>query len=208
MASNTTNYNLHKIDLNDAPPDITVLNGNWDTIDAKLKEVEDTAASGGALETRVRNVEVHNTNQEESKAEIWSGVYTGDGLYNSNHKSIAVPKVPRYFTVYSKGASWGQQKYHFEWHGPQYQDNEAHYATVYVDETSGGNVKVRTQLHVVVRDRAYKLDLTDPTQAASYATYPWSLEWYNTNNAEDQLNISGMEYYYTIIMRGTTLPKA
>lgn len=37
MASKTTNYNLHKIDLNDAPPDITVLNQNWDTIDAELK---------------------------------------------------------------------------------------------------------------------------------------------------------------------------
>ena len=37
MASKTTNYNLHKIDLTDAPPDITVLNQNWDTIDEKLK---------------------------------------------------------------------------------------------------------------------------------------------------------------------------
>jgi hypothetical protein len=37
MSSKTTNYNLHKIDLTDAPPDITVLNQNWDTIDAELK---------------------------------------------------------------------------------------------------------------------------------------------------------------------------
>lgn len=37
MSSKTTNYNLHKIDLTDAPPDITVLNGNWDTIDSELK---------------------------------------------------------------------------------------------------------------------------------------------------------------------------
>lgn len=41
MASNTTNYNLHKIDLTDAPPDITVLNGNWDILDAKIKEIEE-----------------------------------------------------------------------------------------------------------------------------------------------------------------------
>ena len=38
MASKTTNFNLHKIDLTDAPPDITVLNQNWDTIDAELNK--------------------------------------------------------------------------------------------------------------------------------------------------------------------------
>lgn len=37
MATYTTNYNLTKIELTDAPPDITVLNQNWDTIDAELK---------------------------------------------------------------------------------------------------------------------------------------------------------------------------
>ena len=37
MASKTTNYQLHKIDLTDAPPDITVLNQNWDTVDDILK---------------------------------------------------------------------------------------------------------------------------------------------------------------------------
>lgn len=36
MSSKTTNYNLHKIDLTDAPPDITVLNQNWDKIDQEL----------------------------------------------------------------------------------------------------------------------------------------------------------------------------
>lgn len=36
MASKTPNLNLHKIDLTDAPPDITVLNQNWDTLDEEL----------------------------------------------------------------------------------------------------------------------------------------------------------------------------
>lgn len=36
MASTTTNFGLRKIDLTDAPPDITVLNQNWDTIDEEL----------------------------------------------------------------------------------------------------------------------------------------------------------------------------
>lgn len=40
MATNTTNYNLIKPALTDAPPDITAMNPNWDIIDAKLKELK------------------------------------------------------------------------------------------------------------------------------------------------------------------------
>ena len=45
MASQTTNYKLNKIDLTDAPPDITVLNANWDTIDTQLKSLNDKSTS-------------------------------------------------------------------------------------------------------------------------------------------------------------------
>ena len=45
MSSKTTNFNLHKIDLTDAPPDITVLNGNFDTIDTQLKSVKDNVGN-------------------------------------------------------------------------------------------------------------------------------------------------------------------
>ena len=38
MSSKTTNYNLHKFDLTDSPPDITVINESMDTIDAELKK--------------------------------------------------------------------------------------------------------------------------------------------------------------------------
>jgi hypothetical protein len=38
MASKTPNLKLHKIDLTDAPPDITVLNPNWDILDAELSK--------------------------------------------------------------------------------------------------------------------------------------------------------------------------
>lgn len=41
MSSKTTNYNLHKIELNDAPPDITTINGNWDIIDEELAKKYD-----------------------------------------------------------------------------------------------------------------------------------------------------------------------
>lgn len=39
MSSKTTNFNLHKIDLTDAPPDITVLNENWDKIDTRMSNI-------------------------------------------------------------------------------------------------------------------------------------------------------------------------
>ena len=48
MSSKTTNYNLHKIDLADSPPDITVLNQNFDTIDVKLKEANDDLSNANA----------------------------------------------------------------------------------------------------------------------------------------------------------------
>ena len=35
----TTNYALNKIELKDSPPDITVINPNWDTIDTKLAQI-------------------------------------------------------------------------------------------------------------------------------------------------------------------------
>ena len=41
----TTNYNLKKIELTDSPPDITVLNNNWDTIDEELKSQADAHES-------------------------------------------------------------------------------------------------------------------------------------------------------------------
>lgn len=45
MAKYTENYNLTKIDLSDAPPDITTLNTNWDTLDQVIKENKDEAKS-------------------------------------------------------------------------------------------------------------------------------------------------------------------
>lgn len=49
MASETTNYNLHKIDLTDAPPDITVLNDNFDTIDSELKTLSDAVSNNETI---------------------------------------------------------------------------------------------------------------------------------------------------------------
>lgn len=37
----TTNFNFNKPELTDSPPDITVMNPNFDTIDTKLKEFDE-----------------------------------------------------------------------------------------------------------------------------------------------------------------------
>jgi hypothetical protein len=41
VATYTENYNFTKVDLADSPPDITAINANWDTVDAKLKELSE-----------------------------------------------------------------------------------------------------------------------------------------------------------------------
>jgi hypothetical protein len=41
MSTKTTNFNLHKIDLADSPPDITVLNQNFDLLDKELKKISE-----------------------------------------------------------------------------------------------------------------------------------------------------------------------
>jgi hypothetical protein len=58
MASYTPNYNLVKIDLSDAPPDITVLNSNFDTIDEEL------AGAGGFV---MMNSSLPTTQRTSSK---------------------------------------------------------------------------------------------------------------------------------------------
>ncbi len=40
----TQNYGFNKPELSDSPPDITVMNPNWDTIDKKIKENTDAIA--------------------------------------------------------------------------------------------------------------------------------------------------------------------
>ena len=67
----TGNYNLRKIELSDAPPDITVLNEKWDIVDAKLKEFSDSKAE--------HTVYVTNPNLNtllEDKAYICGGTMT------------------------------------------------------------------------------------------------------------------------------------
>ena len=51
MASQTTNLKLHKIDLTDSPPDITVLNANWDALDTAVTGKQATVTGGASTIT-------------------------------------------------------------------------------------------------------------------------------------------------------------
>lgn len=97
MSSKTANYNLHKIDLNDSPPDITVLNQNFDIIDEKLKEVEDgssdiSAESIGALSTSGGEM----TGQLQVPKILFdrsNGAYGDGGIYKANDSGNASTQI-------------------------------------------------------------------------------------------------------------------
>jgi hypothetical protein len=81
----TTNYSFKKIDLTDSPPDITVINSNWDTIDQYLKEANDTAdaAIPKSIATAADQVIVSNgTNSWAAKTlaqfKTWLSLSTSD----------------------------------------------------------------------------------------------------------------------------------
>lgn len=67
----TENYQFHKIDLQDSPPNITVLNANWDEIDRILKQFSDGKAEHTAYVTNANL----NTLLED-KAYICAGTLT------------------------------------------------------------------------------------------------------------------------------------
>lgn len=50
----TQNYGFNKPELSDSPPDITVMNPNWDTIDKKIKENTDAIAQNSEAISTVK----------------------------------------------------------------------------------------------------------------------------------------------------------
>lgn len=69
MATRTTNYNLVKIELTDSPPDITVLNENFDIIDEELGKVggfvfmEESIPAENRQENKLYALQVRNFNK-------------------------------------------------------------------------------------------------------------------------------------------------
>lgn len=108
MSSNTTNFNLHKIDLTDAPPDITVLNQNWDALDSlifnvpKVDILSTTSITSAALDQRDSTV----------KHYAFSGdSYTGGDLPSYGHRfgNATVFKRYNFITILLWGAPTATQ---------------------------------------------------------------------------------------------------
>lgn len=101
MSSKTTNFNLHKIDLTDAPPDITVLNANWDTLDTQLKTLTDRpsvtvdSALSGTSTNPVQNKVVKSA--LDGKLSTTGGTVTGTTIFSkvqdSDGDSYTAPAV-------------------------------------------------------------------------------------------------------------------
>lgn len=88
MASKTTNYNLHKIDLTDAPPDITVLNGNWDKIDTELKGRATLVSGKVPVEQLPSDAYAPNGLTKQAFE-----VYTNDDLINALNQALGMLEV-------------------------------------------------------------------------------------------------------------------
>lgn len=89
MATKTPNFNLHKIDLTDAPPDITVLNQNWDTIDTELKKAytsdnKPTASDVGAVPLDGSKAMTGQLQTPKVVFDRSNGAYGDCGIYKNN----------------------------------------------------------------------------------------------------------------------------
>ena len=80
MATNTPNYNLHKIYLTDAPPDITVLNGNWDIIDGELQDINEELQNLDGKIVSVRVVSISLPKNSWSGSNVFSQQVTVSGI--------------------------------------------------------------------------------------------------------------------------------
>lgn len=105
MSSKTTNLGLHKIDLNDAPPDITVLNQNWDTIDEELSNIGETVeeALGNLTPEKIGASPSNHTHSAEDigALPIKGGTLTGTelGINNNMGKIFASGSVTRLYAT-------------------------------------------------------------------------------------------------------------
>lgn len=115
MSSKTTNFNLHKIDLTDAPPDITVLNGNFDTIDTQLKSVKDSV--GNAVTKTGNHVMAGSlTTPQISVTDGYTTTsLTSDGGYSLGQISVSGSGGSAAFTVSAYGLKfWDDNAYEYE----------------------------------------------------------------------------------------------
>ena len=85
----TTNYDLVEIELSDAPPDITVINPNWETIDTELKNLTDGKAPAGyGVGEDLYDNRINNPLDTSLKTGIY-GLFNFSGVTNLPEKPFA-----------------------------------------------------------------------------------------------------------------------
>lgn len=124
MSSQTTNLNLHKIDLTDAPPDITVLNQNWDILDtevAKKASLDDNGKIPSAMLPELPSMDDYIPKTEK-------GVANGVATLGEDAKVPAklLPEI-------SSANSYSAVLYNYNW---QESDDGRYYQTVSVPGVS------------------------------------------------------------------------
>ena len=111
MSLQTTNLALTKIELTDAPPDITVLNANWDTLDEAVtgKQSKITATGllkgggGGAVAAAARGTD-YSLRTLGNNITIAAADWTGSSAPYTAVKSVAgllATDTPHITPVYS-----------------------------------------------------------------------------------------------------------
>jgi hypothetical protein len=170
MASTTTNFNLHKIDLTDAPPDITVLNQNWDIIDENL------GGGGGILTVNATSTDgVTYTATNEKVKELAKGIVI---LFVPDRTSTtATPTL----NINGLGAVTIRRK-----------------ISMGTGTTTGGGVaswlyKDRPSLFVYDGSYWIPLDLTKPTAQDLYGSVPVENGGTGADNAEEARTNLGAE---------------
>lgn len=119
MSTTTTNYGFVKPELTDAPPDITVMNENWDKLDTKIKELDEGGNVKGSGVTTYRmtigtnwaenedtGVKTQDVIIEDAEITADNGatidhVYTGDGTAESYE--TFVEEENQYLTYITNG---------------------------------------------------------------------------------------------------------
>ena len=81
MATQTTNYGLKKPAYSDTA-DIGVINSNMDIIDAKMKEIDDKAGSGGGGTSVTIDSELSTTSENPVQNKVITQALNGKGTYS------------------------------------------------------------------------------------------------------------------------------
>ena len=141
----TTNYGLKKIELTDSPPDITVMNSNWDTIDAELKEASDHIEES---DTHMEDSTIHVTSEEKSN---WNGKAAGDHNHDTAYAPISHSNDSSIHVTATDKSNWNSKAAGSHTHSA----SNITSGTLPVTRGGTGQTKVYTDYTLTLKGTAY-----------------------------------------------------